>query len=438
MLYVRITFIETILYERTGSMKSMKTEQSAAEEAYAKARDLLLQCATEDGLLASPTKRENYRRVWSRDGVITGLACLMSGDETLIEAFGKTLKTLAGYQGPHGEIPSNIGTTDRDVSYGGTAGRVDANLWFVIGVAEYGQQRGDEQFIDEMWPVLEKIIFLLGAWEFNNRGFLYVPATGDWADEYIHSGYILYDQLLYLQALRSFAFIQSRIKSAIDQRIADKISTLQSMIRANFWVASDETIPDHVYHEVLFKKGRDAASNCNQRYWLPFFSPHGYGYRFDAFANILASLLAVADNEQIETVDRYIEEHVVPEELHLLPAFHPVIEQDDKDWRQLNVAFSYDFKNCPYEFHNGGLWPMLTGFYAADLARRGKLETAGRYLGGIAAANSMEMDEQVWGFAEFVNGRDFTPGGNAGQCWSASAYLMAFHGLQNKAIFSVA
>ncbi|MEJ2057303.1 MAG: glycoside hydrolase 100 family protein [Desulfofustis sp.] len=415
----------------------MKTKQPAAEDAYAKARDLLMQCATADGFLASPTKQENYRRIWSRDGVITGLASLMSGDETLIEAFGKTLETLAGHQGPHGEIPSNVGITNDDVSYGGTAGRVDANLWFVIGAAEYAQQTGDEQFIDEMLPVLEKIMFLLGAWEYNNRGFLYVPATGDWADEYIHSGYVLYDQLLYLQALRSFALIQAKTNGSSDQNIVNKISTLRSMIRANFWVAADDNIPEHVYHEVLFKKGRDAADNCTQRYWLPFFSPHGYGYRFDAFANILASLLAVAKDEQIEAVDRYIENHAVPDELHLLPAFHPVIEQDDKDWKQLNVAFSYDFKNCPYAFHNGGLWPMLTGFYAADLARRGRFEAAGRYLDGIAAANSMELDEHSWGFAEFVNGKDFTPGGNVGQCWSASAYLMAFHGLQNKPVFSI-
>jgi hypothetical protein len=34
-----------------------------------------------------------------------------------------------------------------------------------------------------MMPVIEKVAFLLGAWEFNNRGLLYVPATGDWADE---------------------------------------------------------------------------------------------------------------------------------------------------------------------------------------------------------------------------------------------------------------
>ncbi len=418
-------------------MQRMEPEKPTAEEAYAKARELVLECATEDGFLASPTKQENYRRIWSRDGVITGLAALMSEDETLIDVFGKTLKTLARYQGPHGEMPSNVGIANGDVSYGGTAGRVDANLWFVIGAAEYWQKTGDDGFMDEIFPVLEKIIFLLGAWEFNNRGFLYVPATGDWADEYIHNGYVLYDQLLYLQALRSFAHLSSQAKDISTHPIADKISMLQSMIRANFWIGSDDAVPDHVYHEILFKKGRDAADNCIQRYWLPFFSPHGYGYRFDAFANVLASLVGVADADQTAAVEDYIEDHAIGAELSLLPAFHPVIEQDDKDWKQLKVAFSYDFKNRPYEFHNGGLWPMLTGFYAADLAFRGQHDSARRYLDAIAAANSMEMGERSWGFAEFINGKDFSPGGNVGQCWSASAYLMAYSGLQNKPIFSI-
>lgn len=58
-----------------------------------------------------------------------------------------------------------------------------------------------------MLDTLEQVRFLLGAWEFNNRGLLYIPPTGDWADEYMQSGYLLYDQLLYLQALIAFGLI---------------------------------------------------------------------------------------------------------------------------------------------------------------------------------------------------------------------------------------
>lgn len=414
----------------------MNVDESVTKEAFKKSLELVQRCVTPDGFLASLSDNANYRRIWTRDGVIIGLSTLMAGDEDLVSAFGRTLRTIASYQGPHGEIPSNVGINEEDVSYGGTAGRVDASLWFVIGAAEYWLASGDDQFILEMIPVLDKVIFLLGAWEFNNRGFLYIPATGDWADEYIHSGYVLYDQLLYLQALKSYKYIRFRVLEEPGKESSDKINKLLSMIQANFWI-DQEDAPTHVFHEVLYQKGQEAIECCQQPYWLPFFTPHGYGYRFDAFANILASLCGAADSTRCETVDRFIENNVVDEKMKLLPAFYPVITDDDKDWKKLNVAFSYDFKNRPYEFHNGGLWPMLTGFYTADLARRNKHEKAQQYLLAIGAANKMKMEKRNWGFPEFVNGKKFTPGGNSNQCWSASAYLMAYYGLQGKSLFSV-
>ena len=401
------------------------------------ARNLVRECITEKGFLASPTEHDNYARIWSRDGVIIGLAAAMSGEPDMLDAFGKTLQTLAEHQGPHGEVPSNVGLADNDVSYGGTAGRVDANLWFIIGVAEYWQATQDHDFVRRLMLALDKVIFLLGAWEFNNRGFLYVPATGDWSDEYIHSGYILYDQLLYLQALRSYALLQKHCFDNHDRALIEKIKLLQAMIRDNFWFGSKDKIPENVYHEVLFERGRTAADRCTQRFWMPFFSPHGYGYRFDGFANILASLLDVTDETRRDTVDRYIEEHLTDDQIKLIPAFSPVIKPVDNDWEELKITFSYDFKNEPYEFHNGGLWPMLTGFYVADLARRGKKDIACQYLSGINQANKKEMNERPWGFAEFINGKDFTAGGNRAQGWSASAALMGYYALEGKKPFSV-
>ncbi len=266
---------------------------------------------------------------------------------------------------------------------------------------------------------IDKVIFLLGAWEFNNRGLLYVPATGDWADEYVHNGYILYDQLLYLQALRTLHHLRRRITDDDDHDLRTRISPLKHRIQANYWFGSDEKIPDEVYHEILFEKGRKAADRCTRQYWLPFFSPHGYGYRFDGFANVLASLIGVSTPSRRRTVDDYIEQHVVPDEIKLLPAFYPVIKPVDKDWEDLQITFSYSFKNRPYEFHNGGLWPMVTGFYVADLALRGETEKAERYLAGIHGANAMSMDDQPWAFPEYVNGSDFSAGGNRNQCWSS-------------------
>jgi hypothetical protein len=411
--------------------------QPDPEKALEKSCDILKQCISTHGFLASPTVKDNYRRIWGRDGVIIGLAALMAGDSELISTFRATLKTLADNQGPHGEIPSNVDSDSGRISYGGMTGRVDANLWFVIGCGEYWQVTQDHRFIEQMLPSIERVFFLLGSWEYNDRGLIYVPATGDWADEYIHSGYVLYDQLLYLQALRTLHRLRQSFEGSIDSGLQSKIDLLKRMISANYWFGSDEKIPEDVYHEILFKKGRRAADHCTRRYWLPFFSPHGYGYRFDGFANVLAALIDVSTESRLETVDNYIEQNIVPDHIRLLPAFYPVIKPVDKDWEDLQITFSYSFKNHPYEFHNGGLWPMITGFYVADLAHRNQVEKAKTYLMGIHCANAMPMENKPWAFPEFINGKDFSPGGNYQQCWSASAALMGHYALKGKKVFSI-
>jgi hypothetical protein len=406
-------------------------------EAVSQAKALIGQCISPHGFLASRTESDNYRRIWARDGIIIGLAALMSENPDLIATFRTTLEVLAGHQGPHGEIPSNVDPHNGRISYGGTTGRVDADLWFVIGCGEYWKATKSRSFINSIMPAIEKVMFLLGAWEFNNRGLLYVPATGDWADEYVHNGYILYDQLLYLQALRTFYLLRQNVGRIDDQHLLKKIDHLTHMIQANYWFDTGEDIPDAVYHEILFKKGFKAADRCIRRYWLPFFSPHGYGYRFDGMANVMASLLDVATPSRQETVDAFIAGHVVPKDLSLLTAFYPVIHPVDKDWEDLKITFSYSFKNRPYEFHNGGLWPMITGFYVADLARRGKTNLAEKFLTGIHRANFMPMEDKRWSFPEYVNGNDFTAGGNRWQCWSASAALMGYYALKGRKVFTV-
>ena len=217
-----------------------------ATDAYQQALALMHRCLTVDGFLASPTPSANYRRIWARDGMIISLAALLTDDIELQRGCKQTLETLAQYQGPHGEIPSNVDTITNRISYGGTTGRVDANLWYIIGCAEYWQASGDDEFIERVYPVLEKVRYLVGAWEFNNRGLLYVPQAGDWADEYLQSGYVLYDQLLYLQAQRSLYRIQTHIQGTEDHQFLERIAHLKHLIRDNYWLYDGQQMPDNI------------------------------------------------------------------------------------------------------------------------------------------------------------------------------------------------
>lgn len=432
--------MKSALKERPSSPNNAGTAKQTDwlnREAYAQAIEHLRACASPRGFWASTVDRANYRRVWGRDSTIIGLASLLTGEEDLIQAFRESLLTLAQHQGPQGEVPSNVDLESGRVSYGGTTGRVDGNLWFVIGATEYWQTTGDAALMESLWPCLQRVMRLLAAWEFNNRGLIYVPQTGDWADEYIHSGYVLYDQLLYLQAQTSFGALEDQLRGKTNPTSRERLDRLCRLIRMNYWFEDGDEDMDDVYHEVLYCKGKEAAPSCEERHWMPFFVPAGYGYRFDAFANVLASLLGVADSNQSETVDNYIQT-VAPARLPLLPAFHPVIKPVNQDWKRLRMTFSYTFKNKPYEFQNGGLWPMITGFYVADLAARGKIKEARRHLAAVHEANRMELDGAQPGFAEFVHGEQLTAGGTPLLGWSAAAAIIGEHALRGQPVIRLA
>lgn len=335
------------------------------------ALELLRQASTPAGFVASITERHNYRRVWARDSVVTGLAALTTGDEQLIETFKQSLLTLAKHQGNAGQIPSNVAVDTHQVSYGGTAGRVDATLWFIIGVTQYIKYTSDTVTQQQLQPAVDRAKQVLLAWEYNQAGLLYVPETGDWADEYTDGGYVLYDQLLY-----------SRVQPAIIPLLQQK-----------YW---------------------------SGEYWVSNISPFGRSERFDTFANVLANLFGVSSSDQALAVDRYMSAHFAEHTQYLLPAFDPVVQPTDPEWSQLQNAYQFEFKNKPYHYHNGGLWPMLSGWYVMDLVQRQQFDLAKQYVDGLHQATAA-------GFPEYLDAKDFQPGGTPQLTWTAAAVVLAEH-----------
>jgi hypothetical protein len=275
----------------------------------------------------------------------------------------------------------------------------------------------------------------------NARGLIYVPMTGDWADEYVQNGYVLYDECLYLQAQREWLHLHQHLHRQEDRDLRAKATRLKHLIRANYWFDGEpgDALPDDVYHPVLYRKARRAVQHRQARYWMPFFCPVGYGYRFDTLANAMAGLCGVASDARQAEVDRFVEARLWHEESLLLPAFHPVIEPKDEGWDDLQMSFSHEFKNKPYEYHNGGRWPLVTGFYAADLARRGRLDAARAYLGAIHAANrrcqERSDEDGRWSFPEFLHGQTLVPGGTPSMAWSAAAAVLARFALEGELPF---
>ncbi|PXY38919.1 fructofuranosidase/invertase [Flavobacterium cheongpyeongense] len=378
---------------------------------YTKAIELLQKSSSTKGFLASAQNISNYKRVWARDGVICGLAALASGQDDLIETFRKTLETLAKNQHYNGTIPSNVMTngTDTEVSYGGLAGRVDAVTWFIIGICQYAFYKNDPSFVEKYQANIEKCLTLMEAWEFNNKHLMYVPLSGNWADEYITDGYVLYDQLLRVWALKSYNHF------AKNTGITSKIEKITEQIEINFIPNSTaEKYHERTYNEMPFGNFMPCS-----------FSPAGYKTQFDAFANSLAILLNIGPKDFQEKTIQYAEKIRTQKPLKLIPAFWPPVTETDPDWNLLKNNFKYEFRNYPNEFHNGGSWPMVNGFYGLALLARNQNNEAKALLEAINNANQKEN----FSFYENFNTETEMPNGVPFCTWSAAATVLLHQGI---------
>lgn len=373
---------------------------------YHKAINLLHQVSTNNGFLASAENTSNYQRVWARDGVICGLAALASADEKLIATFKTTLETLANHQHEIGTIPSNVLLSDvkNEVSYGGLAGRVDALTWFVIGICQFAQHQKQPEFVSKYQTQIEKALQLLNAWEFNNKHLVYVPLSGNWADEYITDGYVLYDQLLRIWALKSYNHF---VNSA---SISKKIGEITTQVETNFLPNSEEEkYHERAYQEVEF-----------QDYLPCSFSPSGYKTQFDAFANALAVLLEVGTRETRMKILNHASKVASETKLGLVPAFWPPVFPEEEHWNLLKNNCKYEFRNFPYEFHNGGSWSMVNGFVGLAFLNANQKEHALNVLEKINSANAVAD----FSFYENFNTNTQEPNGVAFCAWSAAASVL--------------
>ena len=373
---------------------------------YHKAIALLHKVSTDNGFLASAENTSNYQRVWARDGVICGLAALASADEKLIATFKSTLETLANNQHKIGTIPSNVllSNENNEVSYGGLAGRVDAVTWFIIGICQYAKHQNQPEFVQKYQTHIEKALQLLNAWEFNNKDLVYVPLSGNWADEYITDGYVLYDQLLRIWALKSYNHFA---KSVI---ISQKIQDITNQVETNFLPNSkEEKYHERAYNEVNF-----------QDYLPCSFSPSGYKTQFDAFANALVVLLDVGNEETQTKILNHTSKVAGETKLGLVPAFWPPVFPEDEHWNLLKNNCKYEFRNFPYEFHNGGSWSMVNGFVGLAFLSKNLTIEATTLLEKINAANAVAD----YSFYENFNTNTQAPNGVAFCAWSAAACVL--------------
>jgi len=236
---------------------------------------------------------------------------------------------------------------------------------------------------------------------------MYVPQSGDWADEYIQHGYVLYDQLLRLWALEMASKLYFH---APYQAKADEIRHLIPInYRRN--PESSSLYSPNLKHQMI-----DVPND----YWLLGFNPARIYPQFDLQANAFALLLNVGSETENKITLDYIKQWVIIQK-QILPSFYPSIENKDWEMEELKNNYAYNFRNFPHQFHNGGLWPVWNGWMAAALTQHGEIETAALLTQYIHEANAKNNDA----FNECLHGQTLEPVGVNYCVWSAAGAILA-------------
>lgn len=400
----------------------MKTKKG-----YEKALEAIKKNSCKYGFYASNIKQSNYKRVWSRDGVIQGLAGIMAGDKEIIGTLKQNLKTLKKYQDETGRIASNINVEEDDVSYGTLVGKVDACMWYIIGIGQYYKYSKDNKFLKEFFDSVEKTIQYLKCVELNGKGFLYIPNGGDWADEYITHGYVLFDQLLYYQALKEYSYMLNKMNRS-RKKIDNKIKTLKDMIEVNFFPKKEKVNKKAVYNKGLYEK---IVNNFEEDFALVYFCSDGFAPYLDGFANSLLLLTDIPSKADKRKIIGVLNKRINSQKIKMLPAFWPPINSFHHFWRDLKMNSLFKFENKPHHYHNGGLWPLIQGVYIAGLINQGKKKQAKEYLQEFAET----LEEDNYEFHEYFESKYYKPRGVKNSGFSAAGYIFAYFAvMKNKSL----
>lgn len=389
------------------------------KKSYEKALETIKENSCKYGFYASNVEKTNYKRIWARDGVIQGLAGIMAEDKEIIEILKQNLKILKKFQDKEtGRIPSNTDPEGENISYGRLVGKIDASMWYIIGVGQYYKYSKDNKFLKEFFDSVKKTIHYLKCVELNGKGLLYIPHGGDWADEYITHGYVLFDQLLYYQALKEYSKMLRKMKKS-SKKIDKKIEELRDMIEVNYFPSEDKKNEKAVYRKSLYKK---ILHSFDKEFALMYFSSDGFAPYLDSFANSLLLLTDIPTKDERRRVTGDLNNRLNSQKLKVLPAFWPPITSFHHFWRDLKMNSLFGFENKPYYYHNGGLWPLIQGFFIAALIKEGKEEQAKDYL--IQFAEAMKKDN--YKFHEYFESKNYKPEGIKNSGFSAAGYVFAY------------
>ena len=341
-----------------------------------------------------------YPEPYTRDLMFSFFGIAVSGNKKLLESIRKVLETLAKNQSNHGHIPSLVHDSE-------DRGSSDTTPLFLLGAAIFRKVTGESEFLHD---AVEKALIWMEYQSPSDRYLVAQQPTSDWRDEQWVLGYGLFVNTIVYSYLRLLG----------RKERADHVQ--QEMSK---FTITEGSIHHHV-HEGLVVKHK------------PYYAMWSYkilsSERFDLLGNSLAILSGIASQTRANEMISWIEEECssMREKGELVvglpPNFFPFVKTTDPEWNERYAEY-----NNPGDYHNGGIWPFVSGFYIAALVAAKKYTLASEKLVELTHFIKKSRTENLeFGFNEWIKAQDGKPMGQDWQTWSAALYLYAAKCVEDK------
>lgn len=364
---------------------------------------------TPHGILAASRTEaavaRRYTRIFGRDAAICVMAMCGSGVPALEQGAVASLDALAAQQAANGQIPKYVDPEGQDADFW-YLGCIDATLWWLIAVDHVRRhgQVGATHWADGV----QRAIGWLLAQEHQHFRLLQQNEASDWADIMPRSGYVLYTNALWFDVKRRFAIAQ-----------ADETRHHFNHLFNPF----QRDLPE--YHRARLLQHYARRGRRDPGLYLSFVNLAVVGDEGDVFGNVLAIQAGLADEAMAHSIVNTIEGARASDPYPVRVVLHPLSPQHDL-WR---AYMGRHRQNLVHQYHNGGIWPFVGGFWAMALAKLGLEAEGWAELAKLARANELDG----WRFTEWFHGRTLAPMGMAGQSWNAATFLLARRALEGVA-----
>ena len=389
--------------------ESAHNETDFISDCYKHSIDLLKKNSGPYGINAASRSKKaegrNYASIFGRDAAICVFGMVVSGDPELIRSARRSLFTLAKYQAPNGQIPKFVKPEKEEVDFW-YSGSIDATLWWLIAVDFHERSFPVEKIKKRLEKKIEMALYWLRCQEHQGLYLLQQNEASDWADIMPRSGFVLYSNTLWFH-----------VKNIYDLPNSTKTKQYFRHIFSPF----DKPVSENRRASVLthyVKKGSVPSA-----FYLSFVNLSFWGPEVDVYGNILSMLFGLSpESKSLSRVNELIS--LKANEPFPVKSVLSPIRQNSPLWR---VYMERHEQNFPHQYHNGGIWPFVAGFWILLLLKLNKYKLAQKELERYAQANKVNG----WEFNEWFHGKTGKPMGMAGQSWNAAMFLLAYHCLND-------